>query len=333
MAINTLTGPVVYPLATDGGASLNQILGASTTEAGAALTGIQLTPVVAPTYKKALTFYDNVTQSLAYYNDVTNNTVHVGQEVQTQVYNNTGSAIPMGTPVYLTTTSVGGDPNVAPAFNTTTLGANCIGIANTTIPAASVGYVVILGQSPNLDTSAFSVGAALYVGATPGTFTTTQPLSPAYAVRVGYVLISDALVGRVLITKANVYVNGSSIISPVSLTAASNFTNAVTIYGYSTGQAVDIFNVTGYATGPSVLKVTGGASTNGLQVGIGMGFGTPAVGTVLDVQSTTGGVRFPNMTTTIKSGITPAAGTVVFDTTLAKLCVYSGAAWQTITSV
>ena len=28
-----------------------------------------------------------------------------------------------------------------------------------------------------------------------------------------------------------------------------------------------------------------------------------------------------------------AAGTVIFDTTLAKLCVYSGSAWQTITSV
>lgn len=34
-----------------------------------------------------------------------------------------------------------------------------------------------------------------------------------------------------------------------------------------------------------------------------------------------------------QNAITPAAGTVIFDTTLAKLCVYSGSAWQTITSV
>jgi hypothetical protein len=40
------------------------------------------------------------------------------------------------------------------------------------------------------------------------------------------------------------------------------------------------------------------------------------------------------MTTTQKTAVaTPAAGLVVFDTTLAKLCVYSGAAWETITSV
>lgn len=65
-------------------------------------------------------------------------------------------------------------------------------------------------------------------------------------------------------------------------------------------------------------------------VGIG---GAPAATAILDVQSTTKGVRFPNMTTTQKNAITPSAGTVIFDTTLSKLCVYSGAAWQTITSV
>jgi len=66
---------------------------------------------------------------------------------------------------------------------------------------------------------------------------------------------------------------------------------------------------------------------------VGIGTTTPGTGTLLDVQSTTAGVRFPNMTTTQKTAITPAAGTVVFDTTLAKLCVYNGSAWQTITSV
>jgi hypothetical protein len=66
-------------------------------------------------------------------------------------------------------------------------------------------------------------------------------------------------------------------------------------------------------------------------VGIGA---TANASAILDAQSTTKGVRMPNMTTTQKNAIaTPAAGLMVFDTTLAKLCVYSGAAWQTITSV
>lgn len=55
---------------------------------------------------------------------------------------------------------------------------------------------------------------------------------------------------------------------------------------------------------------------------------------LLDVQSTTMGLRLPNMTTTQKNAIgSPAAGLMVFDTTLAKACVYSGSAWQTITSI
>jgi hypothetical protein len=39
------------------------------------------------------------------------------------------------------------------------------------------------------------------------------------------------------------------------------------------------------------------------------------------------------VTTTQKNALTPNAGWVVFDTTLDKLCVYSGVAWETVTSV
>jgi len=46
------------------------------------------------------------------------------------------------------------------------------------------------------------------------------------------------------------------------------------------------------------------------------------------------GIMFPNKTTTEKSAIsTPDSGQVIFDTTLGKLCVYTGSAWETITSV
>jgi len=70
---------------------------------------------------------------------------------------------------------------------------------------------------------------------------------------------------------------------------------------------------------------------NGGNLGIGA---VPNASAILDAQSTTKGVRMPNMTTTQKNAISsPAAGLMVFDTTLAKLCVYSGSAWQTVTSI
>jgi len=130
------------------------------------------------------------------------------------------------------------------------------------------------------------------------------------------------------------------------LTPAAPTTGAVTLAGVlnvasggtnaSTASIVSFNNITGFAA----TGATGTTSTNLVfsaspvfsgSVGIGA---TPAASAVLDAQSTTQGVRFPNMTTTQKNAIgTPVAGLVVFDTTLAKLCVYSGTAWQTITSV
>jgi hypothetical protein len=77
-----------------------------------------------------------------------------------------------------------------------------------------------------------------------------------------------------------------------------------------------------------------GTAANYFAGNVGIGTSSPNASAILDAQSTTKGVRMPNMTTTQKNAIaSPAAGLIVFDTTLAKLCVYSGAAWETITSV
>jgi hypothetical protein len=54
----------------------------------------------------------------------------------------------------------------------------------------------------------------------------------------------------------------------------------------------------------------------------------------LEIRSTTQGVLFPRVTTTQKNAIsTPLAGLLVFDTTLGKLSVHNGTAWETITSL
>jgi hypothetical protein len=54
----------------------------------------------------------------------------------------------------------------------------------------------------------------------------------------------------------------------------------------------------------------------------------------LQIDSTTKGVLFPRMTTTQKNAIgTPAAGLVIYDTSLGKLCVRTTSAWETITSL
>jgi len=59
-----------------------------------------------------------------------------------------------------------------------------------------------------------------------------------------------------------------------------------------------------------------------------------AASAILNVTSTTKGFLPPRMTTTQKNAISsPATGLVVYDTTLNKLAVYTGAAWETVTSL
>lgn len=82
-----------------------------------------------------------------------------------------------------------------------------------------------------------------------------------------------------------------------------------------------------YPVGDYLIRLNTSTGNVGIRV-------DPDASAALDVQSTTKGVRMPNMTTTQKNAIaSPAAGLMVFDTTLAKLCVYTGAAWQTVTSI
>jgi hypothetical protein len=64
------------------------------------------------------------------------------------------------------------------------------------------------------------------------------------------------------------------------------------------------------------------------------GTAVPVASAVLDLsQSTTMGFLPPKVTTAQKNAIAaPAEGLMVYDTTLHKLCVYTGAAWETVTS-
>jgi len=105
---------------------------------------------------------------------------------------------------------------------------------------------------------------------------------------------------------------------------------------YGSGAGLYYVGATNSATPDLVFSQVGGLErmrvTNEGTVAIGTF--SPNASAILDVQSTTKGVCMPNMTTAQKNAISsPAAGLIVFDTTLAKLCVYTGSAWETITSV
>lgn len=156
------------------------------------------------------------------------------------------------------------------------------------------------------------------------------------------------------------YLNGSKVLTTGSAltfdgstfkvsTANSSYiglingtTKGVRFGADTTGSSIEGVDNTGIASyqpltfGGSYLSyaISGSEQMRLTSTGLGIGTSSPNASAILDAQSTTKGVRMPNMTTTQKNAISsPAAGLMVFDTTLSKLCVYTGAAWQTITSV
>jgi len=79
------------------------------------------------------------------------------------------------------------------------------------------------------------------------------------------------------------------------------------------------------------LEIKNANDTFGAGLSIGASLDASAI---LQADSTTKGFLPPRMTTTQKNAIaSPAAGLVVYDTTLGKLCVRGASAWETITSV
>ncbi len=118
--------------------------------------------------------------------------------------------------------------------------------------------------------------------------------------------------------------------------AGSTITNQHGLYIVDQTNGTNNYGITSLvSSGTNKFNVyASGTATNYFAGSVGIGTTSPNASALLDVQSTTKGVRMPNMTTTQKNAIaSPAAGLMVFDTTLAKLAVYSGTAWETITSI
>jgi len=110
--------------------------------------------------------------------------------------------------------------------------------------------------------------------------------------------------------------------------------------GYSSAGLISFkMNVDG-TTAMGDLPLAVGSYTNatfllfGSSKNIGINTSTDVASAQLHITSSTKGFLPPRMTTTQKNAIaTPAQGLMLFDTTLNKLCVYSGTSWETITSI
>ena len=96
---------------------------------------------------------------------------------------------------------------------------------------------------------------------------------------------------------------------------------------------VSLRGVVDSGTGSNNLRFVAAGATKSVLINADYS-NSNAASAMLEVQSTTKGFLPPRMTTAQKNAIlTPAAGLMVYDTDLNKLCVRTAAAWETITSI
>jgi hypothetical protein len=161
------------------------------------------TPFVGP--GPAQIGYNGATLGLAYDFDTTNVRCVIGQQMFAYVKNDEAVTITKGQAVYLFGAS-GNKATVKLAYNTSdATSATSLGLAAEDILSGQNGLVITQGVLDGIDTSLYSPGDILYVGATAGSWTSVKPYAPNHLVYIGVVEKSNAGAGQIYVRMQNGY--------------------------------------------------------------------------------------------------------------------------------
>lgn len=236
----------------------------------------------------------------------------------TQVRNTTGATLAKGTVVYIS----GATGQIATVSKALASGdatsAQTLGMITADLPNNTNGYVTIVGLLENIDTSAYSNGAQLYLsGTVDGAVTATKPSAPIHLVYVAVVEYSHPTQGKLFVKVQNGYeleelhdvaisspVTGQTIVYNSSTSLWSNSTVSLTA---GVNGTLPIANGgSGQTTAQTAMNAFAGAVTSGSYL---RGNGTNVVMATIQAadvptlnQNTTGTAA--NITATSNSTIT-----------------------------
>jgi len=255
----------------------------------------------------------------------------------TQVRNTTGATLAKGTVVYIS----GATGQIATVSKALASGdatsAQTLGMITADLPNNTNGYVTIVGLLENIDTSAYSNGAQLYLsGTVDGAVTATKPSAPIHLVYVAVVEYSHPTQGKLFVKVQNGYeleelhdvaisspVTGQTIVYNSSTSLWSNSTVSLTA---GVNGTLPIANGgSGQTTAQTAMNAFAGAVTSGSYL---RGNGTNVVMATIQAadvptlnQNTTGSAGSVANALTAGTGISFSSGTT-----------YNGSAAITINS-
>lgn len=150
-----------------------------------------------------------------------NVTLQIGQESPCRFRNVSASDIGDGVVVYVTG-STGTFLTIEPAKGDADgTSEGTIGLTTEPIAKNTEGFVTTFGLVRNIDTSALTEGAAVWLSSTTaGLLTSTRPPAPAHAVFVGYCLRTHPTLGVVFVRPADGYELGE--LHDVKITSPQN---------------------------------------------------------------------------------------------------------------
>jgi len=128
------------------------------------------------------------------------------QVVRFYVKNTTGTTIPKGSAVYVSGAT--GDNALISLASATSdpSSSKTLGLTAESIANDAFGYVIEAGYLTDIDTSATTAGAAVWLGNTPGSLSfVNPPAEPSHSVYLGVVVRVQAINGSILVKVQNGY--------------------------------------------------------------------------------------------------------------------------------
>lgn len=166
---------------------------------------INTAPTTTPTGAPGLIVWNDQTGTLEFQVKGGTVTLEIGQEQILRVKNDEGSALTVGTVVYLS----GADGNHAlvkkASATNDALSAYTIGLVVEAMNNNGQGWVAISGYVRNLNTGHLTEGAPVWLSATAGLTTATKPTAPIHGVFLGMCVRKNVNVGSILLSVQNGY--------------------------------------------------------------------------------------------------------------------------------